>query len=640
MTPELDPYQQLLHFRQRLLSGPPLQLDELRQIWRLSRHPDSQVRESTLLLLSNPPVDDDILHLKVCLDACLKVGPIRAREIPLPMLELVFDVWEQAEALGIELTNHLDFHALLSRLPIRALLQLIGQPYSMRAFLPHVAHRMARRFFRPHSSRHRWRRIRIRVKRRKTLEGWSQPTFSDLPPLPALKRRRNRVSPPPGRWLLQFRPLMCRPAEHSLPVEASTFRQVRWAGLGNLSLSWMDSLVDLQSRELASMREMAHEVSRRTRRVVFSWHNAGLAAAGGWSFEDLQASFPSPGLWEEFSRAVRAREAREATGAGDLRDAARRLQQMREDRLATPAIRRALQDACSMRRFDPAWEKTCRDARHAAARILGSYAGADALGLQKHGWPGLRSPGERRPLRTILAWWEEERKVWSRGLLRLIALAAEAESLLSRGDLESFVLPWIDKFFISSVRLLDSGYLVGLFRWIEQWGISPLILFWEDTIHAKQPSFGLALDAMRAQGLPFRGIGIFDKEASDRKEALVQICSAPRGFALFALRPWDDTHSPAAFHRMLKERDFGFFDRYDSSWKDGLSLFYLGTQVFPLLSDPGYGEKLPAWAAVGHRKHPLGRVFRHILRKKTLGGLWRESDDPLSAEYAKWANLR
>jgi hypothetical protein len=292
-----------------------------------------------------------------------------------------------------------------------------------------------------------------------------------------------------------------------------------------------------------------------------------------------------------------------------------------------------------MRRFDPAWEKTCRDAQHAAARLLGSPAGADALGLQKHGWPGLRSPGERRPLRSILDWWEEGRKVWCPGLLRLIALAAEAESLLSRGDLESFVLPWIDKFFISSVRLMDSGYLVNLVRWIEERGISPLILFWEDTIHAKQPSFRLALDAMRAQGLPFRGIGIFDKEASDRKEALAQICSAPREVSLFALRPWDDTHRPVAFHRMLKERDFGFFARYDSSWKDGLSFLYAGTQVFPLLSDPGYGEKLPAWAAVGHRKYPLGRVFRHILRKKTLGGLWRESDDPLSAEYAKWANL-
>jgi hypothetical protein len=272
--------------------------------------------------------------------------------------------------------------------------------------------------------------------------------------------------------------------------------------------------------------------------------------------------------------------------------------------------------------------------------MLASFGREVGTGLEKQGWPGLRSPGERRPLPGILAWWEGEREQWGSGLLRLVALAAEAEILLARGDLESFVLPWIDKFFISSVRLKDSGYLVALVRWLEDRGISPLILFWEDTIHAAQPSFGLALDAMRAQGIPFHGIGVFDQEASDRKQALNRICCAHEEVRLFALRPWDDTHSPVAFHRMLKERDHGFFARYDSSWKDDLRFLYVGTQVYPLLSDAAYGENLPAWAAVGHRRYPLGQVFRHILRRKALKGTWRESDHPVSAQYAKWANLR
>ncbi len=642
MGPAPDPFQRLVQFRQKLLRGDALQMHELRQLWRISRHPDAQIGESALTLLSNPPVEDDILHLKMCLDACLKVGPVRAREIPLPLFEQVFDLWEHADALGIDPVNGSDFRTLLHRLPLRPLLKLIGSPYSLKAFLPHVAHRMARRIFRPVCSRHRnrWRRLRISVNRRRDSNGWQQMTFRDLPPLQPRGSRPCRASTPPGRWLQQCRPLMASAAESPLPAEISSFRKVRWAGLGNLSLSWMDGLLDHQCRELKAIRELAHEVSRRTRRVVFSWHNAGLAAAGGWSFEDLEAVFPAPRLWEEFVRAVGARESRLLSGGSDWKRSADSLLQMREDRLAIPAVGRALQDACSLRRLDPAWEGACRSARRAAAPMLTSSDREVETRVEKHGWPGLRSPGERRPLSGILSWWGEERKQWSLGLARMASLAAEAESLLSKGHMESFVLPWIDKFFISSVRLMDSGYLVSLVRWIEDRGISPLILFWEDTIHAAQPSFRLALDAMRGQGLPFRGIGVFDEEASDRTLALQRICSAHQEVRLFALRPWNDTHSPVAFHRMLQERDFGFFARYDSSWKDDLNFLYVGTQVFPLLSGAGCGGSLPAWAAVGHRKYPLGRVFRHILRRRTLGSTCCEREDPLSAQYAKWANLR
>jgi hypothetical protein len=642
MDPAPDPVQQLLRCRQKLMGGNTLHLDELRGLWRLCHHPAAQIRESALILLTNPPVDDDIRHLKTSLDACLKVGPVRAREIPLPMLEQVFDIWEQAAALGIDPVSGSGFRALLQRLPLRPLLELVRSPYSLKAFLPQVAHRVARLFFRRLSSRqmNRWRRLRIHISRRANSEGWQQPTFGDLPSLHALRAGSGRVRQPCGRWLQHCRPLVFRAAASPLPEEIFTFKKVRWAGLGNLTLAWMDRLLDHQCREIESIRSLAHEASRRTRRVVFSWHNAALAAAGGWGFEDLEAMFPSPALWEDFVRAVGARESAFLSNSRDWRPSAKTLLSMRESRLAIPALCRALHGICSLNRLDPAWERVCRDAQGAAAPMLVSSGRQIEAGFERHAWTGSRSPGERRSVPGIVAWWQEERKHWVRGLVRLAALAAEAESRLARGDLESFVLPWIDKFFMSSLRLTDAGYLVSLIRWIEDRNISPLILFWEDTIHAAQPSFRLVLDSMRAEGLPFQGIGVFDEGASNRAHALDHICSLHEKIRLFALRPWDDTHTPAAFHRMLKERDFGFFARYDSSWKDDLNFLYVGTQVFPLLSGAGCGETLPAWAAAGPAKYALGHVLRQILRRRALGKAHCDSEDALSARYAAWASLR
>lgn len=641
LSPESDPTALMHRCTELLLAGEAPSPDTLRSLWKLSRHPDARIREAALILFSSPPVEDDSLHLKATLEACLRFGRTRAREIPPPVFDLFFDLWEQAHAFGIQLRNGSDFRSLLSRLPLEPLAALLERPCSMEPFLPLMAHRLARLIegARPSRAKRRWRSLRLKMKRQSGSPQWSRTAFTDLRLHGRRRpggRRAGRIS---GPWMC-LRPLLFEAAGTALHRPPTSFRRVQWAGLGNLSAAWLDRLLDHQGRELTSIRGLAHDVSRNTRRAVLSWHNAGLAAAGGWAFEDLAEAIPSAKLREELVRRARVREV-EIRGLDRGAEAgAQRLLRLRAERLAFPAARRALREACSLNGLDPAWERACAEARATAVEWMPEAEFEEGLLDGKHCWSGPGSPGQRRPLRDILAWWKLERESWIGGLARLAALAVEAERLLRQGDLESFVLPWVDKFFISSTRLTDSTYLPALAQWIEDRGITPLILFWEDTIHAARPSFRLALDVMRARGLPFRGIGIFDEEGSRRLHAFERIIESHSRVRLFALRPWEDTHHPGSFHAMVKARDFGFYRPYDSSWKDNLGFLYVGTQVFPLLSDAGYGERLPAWVGVGGRKHPFGQFFRQGVRWRSLGQMGRDSKDRLSARYARWANLR
>jgi hypothetical protein len=199
------------------------------------------------------------------------------------------------------------------------------------------------------------------------------------------------------------------------------------------------------------------------------------------------------------------------------------------------------------------------------------------------------------------------------------------------------VFPWIDKFFISSRRGKDLEYLPVLVRWLEEQGNNPLILFWEDTAHAQAPSFQLALRKLAEQAA-FRGIGVFDWLGSDRSEALQHVCREHGSVMLFALRPYSDEHYPRSFLQLIQNRDYRFFNHYDSSWKDNLCFLYVGTQVLPLLSVQCDMEAFPAWIAVERRKHAFGAYFRRRLREIVLGAKSEQADE-FSWQYSYWSNL-
>ena len=214
----------------------------------------------------------------------------------------------------------------------------------------------------------------------------------------------------------------------------------------------------------------------------------------------------------------------------------------------------------------------------------------------------------------------------------------EGQPLLDKGLLPHLVIPWIDKFFISSRRKDDWEYLNTLVGWFEEQRLRPLILFWEDTPHRQGPSLKLVLRQLCKQGRPFRGIGVFDWQGSSRNEALEIIRHGHLETVLFALRPFSDSHNPHSFQQLLEDRPLSFFRGYDSSWKDGLCFLYAGTQVFPLLSVPTDRENLPAWIVAAGMKVPFGAYWRRRLRRAVLGKR-SEATAPLSVSYAMWANL-
>jgi hypothetical protein len=402
---------------------------------------------------------------------------------------------------------------------------------------------------------------------------------------------------------------------------------------------FLDKLIGYQAKELRAVRELAVSVSKNSRRVVLSWHNASLAAAGGWGFEDPGTVFPSESLWKVFEASVRRRAKGWAGEMEGIGGCAEELRKLRQERLIAPKVLHALWESTMRLTLDPSWKENWQEDLRKARGFLDDETVSEVMEGKRYSWSGALSPHQRISMDRIISWSEKLKDRWTRGLALLAAMAQEAQALLDGGDIEYFVLPWIDKFFISSRREEDHRYLPALFRLLEQMGLEPLIAFWEDTARSQAPSFQLALKHLADRGYPFCGIGIFDWTGNtnrrDGADIMVQGCDKTR---LFALRPITDTHNPHSLQRLLEDMDHSFFHSYDSSWKDNLSFIYTGTQVFPLLSVQCEMEPFAAWVAAGHRKHSFGSYLRRRLRYEALGGTSADFDS-LFLEYARWANL-
>jgi hypothetical protein len=386
---------------------------------------------------------------------------------------------------------------------------------------------------------------------------------------------------------------------------------------------------------------LAHQVSQKTQRVVLSWHNATLAAAGGWAFEALSEQFPSLPLWQAFAEKIETQTAVANSESYPCRESLDRLWRLWENRLFSPKLLHVFWESRIRAVLDPfTWKKEWENDLEVARLYLQSDAVAEVLRGDKYGWHGAVSPNQRIDKKHLLAWHKHRQTLWHQGLLRLVALVREGQRLMNSGQLRSFVLPWIDKFFISSRREEDLDYFPSIVQWLERQGLDPLILFWEDTSHAEIPSFQLALRRLRQKGYLYRGIGIYDDKWSDRLEAEKIISEEHPQIRLFALRPFKDTHYSRSLHQLLGELDYGIFRAYDSSWKDNLCFIYAGTQVFPFLSVQCEMETFSPWVAVEHRRIPFGLYLRGRLREKVLGpdGL-RMFEDTVSHDYAIWANL-
>ena len=445
-------------------------------------------------------------------------------------------------------------------------------------------------------------------------------TLSDLGFIRGAGRQPGRVE---SRWRAHGKAVVSRAASRQKPVQPLS--RLYWGGSRGRKIRFWEKLVATQAGELTQIRRLAEEVSSRTGRVVLSWHNASLGAAGGWAFEDSAARFASPAQYGLFVRAVREEAAQ--IGKSFNFSAAMELFDLRTDRIFARKIELAEEHSRICALFaSPSQESTTTGG--------------------KFEWPGTLSPHQLLPAERVRAWIEKARQDWPQGLILLFALTNLGQRMLDAGEISSCALPWIDKFFISSRRRADIFYLERLFQFVSANIKRPLVLFWDDTARREAPSLGLALRDLAGRGLPVRGIGIFGcgppaaaaYYREERENAVQAILSGYPGKTLFALRPLNENHCPDAFRRIFKDLDMSFFVNYDSSWKDNLAFIYTGTQVFPLLSGQTEMECESPWVCAGRERFAFGAWFRRMLRRISLGRL-DGTPCPLCIEYGAWANL-
>ena len=546
---------------------------------------------------------------------------ILIRNMPEESLKVFCELVASAETTLNDSGARKFFLRLASRIPPELTLWLFEKRFPLRPFLENIdPKRIFPGFAGPSPAlRNKWRLLKKRLFSAVQAQSDNDPngsssrgldtTLADLRPL-VIARRPERVR---GAWRTHGKAVTARRGAWPDGF-CPAMKHLYWGGAKSRQIAFWESLVRSQAAELTEIRRLAHEVSRRTGRVVLNWHNASLGAAGGWAFEAPAASFESPALYGNFVREV-LKESSRIRKSFDF-SSAMELCSMRVKRLFVPKL------------------------AHAEIPAMGEPGTADR---SKYEWPGALALHQKILPGQVLSWIERARRSWAEGLILLFALANHGQRVLDSGGIDSLVLPWMDKFFISSRRQADVAYLERLFRFASANIESPLVLFWDDTPHASEPSLGLALDRMAGAGLPVRGLGIFNTgisegHAEEREQAVRIIPEQYPRKALFALRPINENHCPGAYRQIFEDFDQSFFVNYDSSWKDNLAFLYAGTQVFPLLGTQTEMECVSPWIVMGGKRYAFGAWFRRILRQISLGG----SHGPhghLHLEYCSWANL-
>lgn len=635
----------------------------IQSLLSLSRHNNPSIREAAIHLLLHPPVSDELSFHRRLIVAAVR-DPVSKRRLPVVLAEFLLDALAVVGSTSAEKHGSSSAGALLNAAAVVLGRGLFRKPISLQDLLYWISPRLLFGLLscRQPVWKNRWRVARKRILRASASSPEMTLTLRDLQTVCPEGRISAGLRKGPRRWLVTGRSLLFKEIVRSIPIiipvdektdcaerlcahvrafpgETLPISSISWwGGKGSRTFRFWERIIDLQTEELRGIRAFVREASRRTRRVILSLHNATLAAAGGWAFEPLDHSFPSLSSWASFVAVTRSAEQRPRESRMPDARIMEELRKQWEKRLVTPHLIHALWQSRVRSVFDPSWTiHHERDLALAMERVE-----METLTLHSSAarcsWQSTVAPHQRRSVGEILHWMEERRRLSGFGYDLLAAFIREGQKLLSSGCIESFVLPWIDKFFISSHREQDSHYLPILLRWLRDRDVDPIVIFWEDTSHCVTPSFKLALDRMKSRNLPVRGIGVFDEEGSKREEALSIVCNTHHETQLFSLRPFDDAHNPIALSRLLETKDPRLFRPYDSSWKDNLCFLYAGTQVAPLLSVQCDGEGFSSWVAVDHHRLPFGTYFRWRLRRGVLGytGTFTQ---PVSIQYAAWANL-
>lgn len=638
--PNREPATVLASLRRQLHREGHLTPSNARALLELCRHPVESIREAALLLLLHPPVEDEPAHYVDLLNRLGRDSPVRRRELPLALYELALAWIATLRGFPARVDLCASLEHLLNRCPRRVLRYLAERRFlfkevgfkQMPRILTALCGQRARAF---------GRKIRLFTRRKWEAHApWASPTTADIHPLGRNPRTGRPQRLTQARWMRVCRALST-PARQGLPPTSRftprSVQQVYWGGHGPITLSYLDHLFQLQRQEIASQKTLCNRISAATGRVVLSLHNASLAAVGGWGFEPQREVFKGGARRREFINSVQRESERIQEHDPEALRQLEAIWELWHERLVRPRLEHTLREARMGLRLDPErYSGSMGDdtALHTLLRATRASESED----ERQTLMEAVAPHQRADPAEILAWRAERLASWKPGWLRLAALLIRGGSLMSRREIPALTVPWIDKFFISSRRDRDIAYLPALVHWLRERGAHPIVLLWDDTAHAREPSLKLALDRMMASGARFRGIGVFDKTVSSRADAERIVLSEHAERDLFALRPFDDTHVGHSLHQLLARLEPSLYATYDSSWKDNLSFLYCGTQVSSLLSAQAEMEALPPWVAVDGGKLPFGVFFRSALRRSLLGETDEKPDGFWSA-YSAWANL-
>jgi len=614
---------------------------ELLRLVHLSSKGEKEIRPLATDLLLAPPSSNEIRYYEKLIE-CLTRKTSSPRKLPMPVLEFLLDTLVMTEKLPPEPEKARFFERLLRKPPEGLLQNMFSKPYPLQPFLrflsPRAFIRESRHVFRP-KSLSRWRILKNRLLSSSPgPPSWARNTLRDLAPLRSTKVMGKDGPQGGGSWLLRGRVLLAPPGRIHTPGHLPPLKQSRWSGLGSKKLQTFDEILHFQGLELEAMRNLCVQVSRQTGRVVLSLHNATLGAAGGWAHDPLSHHFSHRALFRDFIREAKSRRACLLQQHQASMDAAETLEDIWDQRILHPKIRQALWESRVRAELDHRFEEEWQKHLKRAFALIPSDKSSFSENSSPCVWPGPLAFHQRPAIEHLLTQAHERGKNWKRNLLSLGGFIHSGQKLLDGGRLHELVIPWIDKFFISSKRREDQTYLTLLIKWLHHWGGQPLILFWEDTGRAREPSFFLALEEMKKGGHSMRGIGVFDSHGSSRREEASGIIAAEhKNHSFFALRPFTDTHHPSGLQQLLEKGASPSANTYDSSWKDDLCFLYAGTQVADLLSIQTTPENWTPWVRVHHGKVPFGQYLRSRLRQQI--GIHPVKRRCVDAAYARWANL-
>jgi len=440
-------------------------------------------------------------------------------------------------------------------------------------------------------------------------------------------------------------------------------RILSWPRRRPEEIAYLERLIGYQANELVEVYNLAKELSRRTRRVVLTLHNASLGAATGWgvpSFaqqisDEISAAFGQRvnSLRHDFAAQLGyLGQSHLACSSHSLKGRVDRLFLLWGKRLIRP---RLLKDLWALRVSlllndypTEEWQQFCGQAKELLDdgdyRLLTRGKGL-AITLEE---PAV----SRQHLKQTLSWYSDKRRARAWFLSLLWGLIGAGEECLQTRGLPHLVLPMIDKFFISSQRDQDLEYLPLFFELAGMHGRAPLFLLIDDTSRAEKPSLQLAMERWRRQH-PFLGLGVFASHNDHIESSLETILARSSQTSLFALRPMTQVHNPVPFDTLLLQRPDNFLtpEQYDSSWKDNLPFLYHGTQVAPLAGRMILMDQFPPVLITSAGPVAFGAFYRCRLRKLALkrldiaktenivGNHSTSSLDSLWWDYASLANL-